>query len=144
MESNNSTSKKFLLFMTIGITIPQVLILAIILIKPLGILLEDEMLLITTGLFLIYYIAFSIMCGLRTYRVKNNITTEIAQFIFSNFYQSIIFAVVMYLCGTFLLNSDYGLNIIFIGYILLTIISVLIFAVTCICAKNKKESKANF
>lgn len=144
MESNNSTPKKFLLFMTIGITIPQVLLLAILLIKPLWVFLEDEKLIITVGIFLAYYIVFSIMCGIRTYKVKNNITTAIAQFIFSNFYQSIIFAVVMYLCGTFLLNYNFGLSIIFIGYILLTIISVLIFVVTCICAKNKKENKADF
>ena len=90
MKSDNTTSKKFLAFITIGITIPQVLLLAITLIKPLGVFLEDEMLIITMGLFLIYYIAFSVMSGIRTYNVLNNVTTAIAQFIFSNFYQSII------------------------------------------------------
>ena len=144
MKSDNSTPKKFFAFMTIGITIPQVLLLAITLIKPLGVFLEDDMLLITTGLFLIYYIAFSIMSGIRTYRVMNNITTAIAQFIFSNFYQSIIFGVVMYLNGSFLLDYNYGLNIIFIGYIVLTIISVLVFGVTCVCIKNKANNEMDF
>ena len=143
MKSDNSTSKKFLAFITIGITIPQVLLLAITLIKPLGVFLEDEMLIITIGLFLIYYIAFSVMSGIRTYNVLNNVTTAIAQFIFSNFYQSIIFGVVMYLCGSFILDYDFGLNIIFIGYIVLTIISVLVFGVTCVCVKNKVKNKTN-
>ena len=143
MKLDNSTPKKFLAFMTIGITIPQVLLLAIISIKPFGVFLEDDMLIITIGLFLIYYIAFSIMSGIRTYKVLNSLTNAIAQFIFSNFYQSIIFGVVMYLCGTFLLNDDFGLNIIFIGYIALTIISVLVFSVTCVCVKNKVKNETN-
>lgn len=143
MKSDNSTPKKFLAFMTIGITIPQVLLLAIILIKPLGVFLEDEMLIITIGLFLIYYIAFSIMSGIRTHKVLNNATNAVAQFIFSNFYQSIIFGVVMYLCGSFILDYALGLNIIFIGYIVLTIISVLVFGVTCVCVKNKVKNITN-
>ncbi len=143
MKSDNSTSKKFLAFITIGITIPQVLILAILLIKPLGIFLEDDMLIITIGLFLIYYIVFSIMSGIRTYKVLNSLTNAIAQFVFNNFYQSIIFGVIMYLCGTFLLNDDFGLNIIFIGYIALTIISVLVFSITCVCVKNKAKNENN-
>ncbi len=143
MKSDNSTPKKFLAFITVGITIPQVLILAIVLIKSFGVFLEDDMLIITIGLFLIYYIAFSIMSGIRTYKVLNSLTNAIAQFVFNNFYQSIIFGVIMYLCGTFILNDDFGLNIIFIGYIALTIISVLVFSVTCVCVKNKVKNETN-
>ncbi len=134
MKSSENQQKKFLKEVLIITTLPQILLLAMVLFKPIGsIVLETDNLKITGFLFVIYYVVFSIIIGIKSKKFRNNITTAIAQFILLNICQGISFIIVMKLYVEFSLShDDIGLNIIILAYFALLIISALIFSITCI------------
>lgn len=134
MKSSKIQQKKFLKEVLIIATLPQLLLLAMILFKPIGsIALETDNLKITGFLFVIYYVVFSIIIGIKSKKFRNSSTTAIAQFILLNIYQGILFMIVLKLFEKFsFFRDDMGLNIIVLAYFALLIISVLIFSLTCI------------
>lgn len=134
MKLSKDQQKKFLGEVLIITTLPQSLLLAMILFKPIGsIALETDNLKITGLLFVIYYIFFSMILGIKSKKFRNSITTAISQFILLNICQGLLFIIVMKLYVEFSLShDDIGLNIIVLAYFALLIISALIFSITCI------------
>lgn len=134
MKSSENQQKKFLKKVFIITTLPQIILLAMILFKPIGsIALETDNLKITGFLFVIYYVVSPIIIGIKSKKYSNRIITAIAQFFLLNFYQGILFMIVMKLFEEFSLSrDDIGLNIIILAYFALLIISALIFSITCI------------
>lgn len=143
MESSENQKKKFLKEVLIITTLPQILLLAMILFKPIGsIALETDNLKITGFLFVIYYVVFSIIIGIKSKKFRNNITTAIKQFILLNICQGILFIIVMKLYVELSFShDDMGLNIIVLAYLVFLIISVLIFSITCILANFTFKKK---
>ncbi len=133
MKSSKNQQKKFLKKVLIITTLPQILLLTMILFKPIGsIALETDNLKITGFLFVIYYVVFSIIIGIKSKKYSNRIITSIAQFFLLNFYQGILFMIVLKLFEVFSFFRDaMGLSIIVLAYFALVIISILIFSITC-------------
>ena len=70
MKSSKNQQKKFLKKVLIITTLPQILLLTMILFKPIGsIALETDNLKITGFLFVIYYVVFSIIIGIKSKKV---------------------------------------------------------------------------
>ncbi len=134
MESSKIEQKKFLKQALIITTLPQILLFVMMVFKPLSVVFETDNLKITGLLFVIYYVVFSVIIGIKSKKYINRIITAIAQFILLNFYQAILFLIVMELYVDFFSSQDddIGLSVIILAYFALLIISVLTFSITCI------------
>lgn len=143
MKSSIGLCFKFLLITIMGITIPQLVFLAMVLIEPLWVFLETGVLVITVLLFLIYYIVFSIRLGTKSYRYLKKVSVAIIMFIVLNFCHFSYFYFVLYTYTKKLSLDPFGVLTILLIVFSLMIISILIFAITSIII-NFNLKKGNF